>query len=92
VTKYTAFGLFLFQLSMCGIFTSIFGTDFVVASIILVFGELIYMIVFKFYNTTELRETFREILQEEGMNEVNDWEPKLRMLPFDGFSKKSISS
>ena len=43
VTKYTAFGLFLFQLSMCGIFTSIFGNDFVVASIICVLGEVLYM-------------------------------------------------
>lgn len=64
VIKYTAFGLFMFQLSMCGIFTSIFGRDFVIASLILVVGEILYMIVFKFYSTTELRETFREILQE----------------------------
>lgn len=76
ITKYMAFGIFLFQLSMCGLFNTIFTTcteknnvcnknsDLVIPSIIIVLGEILYMIVFRFFNTDELRETFADILKE----------------------------
>ena len=62
---------------MCGLFTSIFGKDFVIASLILVLGEIIYMIVFKLYDTTELRQAFREILLQQGL--VDDDVSKLTL-------------
>jgi hypothetical protein len=49
---------------MCGLFTTIFGRDFVVASIILLIGEVLYMIVFRIFSLAELKEAFRDILSE----------------------------
>jgi hypothetical protein len=54
---------------MCGLFTSIFGKDFAIASVILVIGEILYMLIFRFFNTSELRETFKQILIEQGCGE-----------------------
>jgi len=47
---------------MCGLFTTIFGNDFTIASIILLVGEVLYMIVFRLFSLAELREAFRDIL------------------------------
>lgn len=67
VIYYLAFGIFLFQIVMCGIFTSIFQVgNLGIASAIVVFGEIFYMMVYRFFNTAELRETFDEILKDEG--------------------------
>lgn len=62
VIRYTTFSLILFQAIMCGLFTSIFGRDFIVASIILLFGEILYMIIFRVFSLSELREALRELL------------------------------
>ena len=50
---------------MCGLFTTIFGSDFIVASIILLFGEVLYMVVFRLFSLAELKEAFREILTQQ---------------------------
>jgi hypothetical protein len=50
---------------MCGLFTSIFGEDFVWSSLILLVGEILYMIVFSYFSTNELKESMMEILEEE---------------------------
>lgn len=50
---------------MCGLFTSIFGKDFTVASIILLVGEILYMIVFRLFSISELRESFKDVLSDE---------------------------
>jgi hypothetical protein len=55
---------------MCGLFTSIIEAhDLVTASIIVVFGEVLYMIVFKMFNVEELKESFIEILAEQEIEE-----------------------
>ena len=81
VVKYTAFGVFCFQLSMCGLFTSIFGKDFVIASTILVGGEIFYMMVFRLFNINELKEAMRECLLQKGLaRDESDWKPRLSLL------------
>jgi|LauGreDrversion4_2_1035121.scaffolds.fasta_scaffold136758_2 quinol-cytochrome oxidoreductase complex cytochrome b subunit len=63
VKRYIAFGIFLFQLSMCGIFTTIIKSeDLAIGSIIVVLGEVLYMIVFEVLTIEELKDTFEEIL------------------------------
>lgn len=64
VLKYSTFGIIVFQLIMCGLFTSIFGQDFIVSSLILLVGEIFYMVVFRFFSTTELKKAFLEELKE----------------------------
>lgn len=69
VIRYATFSLILFQAIMCGLFTSIFGRDFIVASIILLFGEILYMFIFRLFSLSELREALRELLQEQHSEE-----------------------
>lgn len=64
IIRYITFGLLLYQLIMCGLFTSIFGQDFTIASIILLVGEILYMFVFRLFSLSELRESFKEVLYE----------------------------
>jgi hypothetical protein len=48
---------------MCGIFRTLYGEqDIKIASIIVVIGEIVYMIVFRVFSTSELRETYKDIL------------------------------
>ncbi len=78
VTQYLAFGIFLFQISMCGLFTSIIAkNNIAIASLIVVAGEILYMIVYRFFNTIELRETFDEILKENTIDGA--WEQGKRL-------------
>ena len=59
VKSYVAFSIFMFQLSMCGLFTSLINAgDLGLASVIVVSGEALYMLVYKFFNTAELQEIF----------------------------------
>jgi uncharacterized protein (DUF58 family) len=72
VTKYIALSIFMFQLSMCGLFTSIINAgDLGLASLIVVLGELLYMLMFKFLSTAELEETFTSILDDVDYDENN---------------------
>jgi hypothetical protein len=43
---------------MFGLFTTAFGNEFIIASLILLFGEFIALIVFKNYNVSDLKEYF----------------------------------
>ena len=72
VIRYSTFGLVLYQLIMCGLFTSIFGRDFTVASFILLIGEILYMVVFRLFSLSELRESFKEVLKNENEGENHD--------------------
>jgi hypothetical protein len=64
ITKYVAMGIFFFQICMFGLFSLIFSGDLVIASVIVVIGEIMYMIIFRFLNTAELSESFEEILRD----------------------------
>ncbi|CDW80277.1 integral membrane protein [Stylonychia lemnae] len=77
VIRYITFGLLLYQLIMFGLFTSIFGRDFTVASIILLVGEILYMIVFRIFSLSELREAFKQVLYEQE-DEEEDEEDNLK--------------
>ena len=64
---------------MCGLFKSIFeANELGLASMLVVLGEIFYMIVFSLFNTAELRETFDEILNDTGAGGddlyLSDWE------------------
>ena len=79
VKNYLAFGIFLFQLSMCGLFTSVIESeDLKTGSVIVVLGEVLYMIVFRVFNVEELKESFNEILLEEEMEENFDLVKSIR--------------
>ena len=79
VKNYLAFGIFLFQLSMCGLFTSVIESeDLKTGSVIVVLGEVLYMIVFRVFNVEELKESFYEILLEEEMEENFDLVKSIR--------------
>lgn len=80
VKNYLAFGIFLFQLSMCGLFTSVIESeDLKTGSVIVVLGEVLYMIVFRVFNVEELKESFNEILLEEEMEENFDLVKSIRV-------------
>ena len=51
---------------MCGLFTTIIESeDLTIGSIIVVLGEVLYMIVFKMFTLEELKDTFEEIQAEQ---------------------------
>ena len=58
---------------MFGIFTSIFGREFIIASIILIFGEVISVIMFKIFSVSDLKEFFDEggFKKEQDQLELN---------------------
>lgn len=72
VIRYCTFGLVLFQLIMCGLFTSIFGSDFIMASLILLVGEILYMVVFRLFSLSELREAFKEVILQDKEKKADD--------------------
>ena len=72
IIRYTAFAIFLFQIIMCGLFTAIFGQDFVISSVILIFGEILFMISYKLISKRELRQAFGELLKEEDTANLNN--------------------
>ena len=78
VMKYTTFGFLLFQLIMCGLFTSIFGQDFIAASAILLVGEIFYMIVFRLFSISELREAYKTVLEEMEYEDHPEWDRLLK--------------
>ena len=53
--KYTAFGLILFQVIMLGLYSAIFGQDLIFGSLILIFGQIFYMVIFRFFDLSELK-------------------------------------
>ena len=57
---------------MCGLFTSIFGKEFIMASLILLVGEVLYMVVFRIFSLSELREAFKDILVKDKDHKKND--------------------
>eukprot|EP00347_Sterkiella_histriomuscorum_P005148 403357711 len=65
IIRYTIFALILFQVIMCGLFTSIFGQDFLISSIILIIGELLFIVSYKLLSIRELREAFAEVLNSD---------------------------
>lgn len=68
VSKYLASSIFIFQLFMCGVFTLIIeANNIVVASVIVVVGEIFYMIAFGFFekNINELRESLDDIRKDQ---------------------------
>ena len=56
VKKYVAFGVFLTQLSMCRLFTPIIKSGIEVASIIVICGEIFFLIVYHYFDVKELKE------------------------------------
>lgn len=47
---------------MCGIFTTIISSsDLTIGSIIVVLGELLYMVIFRLFTMEELKNSFDEI-------------------------------
>lgn len=67
VQKYLSFGIFLFQLSMCRLFTAIINDDVIIASGIVIFGEIFFMIVFGKFKVPQLKD----ILQESRHTSLN---------------------
>ena len=59
---------------MCGLFTSIFGKDFIVASLILIGGEIFYMIIFRIFSITELKQSYYDVLKEQEEQDHPEWE------------------
>jgi len=54
---------------MCGIFTTIISSsDLTIGSIIVVLGELLYMVIFRVFTMEELKNSFDEIEAEEKYN------------------------
>ena len=58
---------------MCGLFTTIFGSDFTISSIILILGELLFMITFKLLKINQLKEAYAEVICENN-NDVRSEE------------------
>ncbi len=56
VRKYIAFGVFITQLSMARLFTPIIKSGIEVAALIVVFGEIFFMIVYHNFDVSELKE------------------------------------
>jgi hypothetical protein len=50
---------------MFGIFTTIFGKEFIIASIILIFGEIISVILFKIFNVSDLKDYFENDFKKD---------------------------
>lgn len=49
---------------MFGEFTLTFGTDFIIAGLILIIGEIISLVVFNKFNTSDLKEYFEDEFKE----------------------------
>ena len=60
VQSYSVFGIFIFQLVMFGFFTSIFGKKLTSASFVLIVGEIIFYIVKRLIDLTEMTLKFEE--------------------------------
>ena len=60
VSTYSTFALFLFQIMMFGLFSTIFGKEFIIASVILIIGEIISLIMFKILNVSNLNNYFND--------------------------------
>lgn len=45
---------------MFGIFTTIFGNEFIIAAVILIIGEMIALVLFKIFNVNDLKEYFND--------------------------------
>lgn len=70
----------MFQLSMCGLFTSLISAgDLGLASVIVVSGEVLYMLVYKFFNTSELKEAFIELLHDIDFDTSSDFMSSLKL-------------
>ena len=65
VSKYTTIALFLFQIMMFSLFTTIFGNEFTIASIILIIGEAISLIIFRVLNVVNLKQYFNDEFDED---------------------------
>lgn len=59
--KYIAFGVFLTQLSMGRLFTPIIKSGIEVASLIVIFGEIFFMIVYHNFDVSEIKEIIHNI-------------------------------
>ena len=53
--------------------------DLKTGSVIVVLGEVLYMIVFRVFNVEDLKESFNEILLEEEMEENFDLVKSIRV-------------
>jgi len=51
-----SFGIFLFQLSMCRMFISIIKGDLFVASLIVICGELFFLIFYQSFEIPDVKE------------------------------------
>lgn len=65
VSTFTTVALFLFQIMMFSLFTTIFGNEFTIASIILVMGEALSLIIFKVLNVVNLKSYFNDEFDED---------------------------
>ena len=54
--KYIAFGVFLTQLSMGRLFTPILKSGIEIAAIIVIIGEIFFMLVYRNFDVSELKE------------------------------------
>lgn len=61
VSSYSIFGLFFFQIIMFGFFATIFGKEVTWASMILLLGEIIYFIIFKFVSFSDMKFMYDDL-------------------------------
>ena len=80
VTNYSTFGIFLYQIMMFGLFATIFGQEFTIASIILILGEILSLIVFKLLNVSNLKDYFNDDFEdeEEGLDDPYDTSVRMK--------------
>jgi len=74
VKKYVAFGIFMTQLSMCRLFTPIIQSGIEVASLIVIFGEIFFLLVYHYFDVAELKEILRN--PELKHNSGDAWEDR----------------
>lgn len=77
VTSYSIFGLFLFQILMFGFFSTIFGKELTWASLVLLFGEIVLVTMFKFINQSDMK------YMHDDMDDFSDDEENLNNLSID---------
>ncbi|CDW87165.1 integral membrane protein [Stylonychia lemnae] len=71
IIRYTALALIIFQITMCGLFTSIFGQDFLISSAILIIGEILFMITYKLLKINELKDAYSEVIYGSDSMDIN---------------------
>src|SRR5437763_5314331 len=87
VSSYSIFGLFVFQIVMFGFFSTIFGKELTWASMILLLGEVIYILIFKFVNISDMKFMYDEFEEDEDNTLRIDEEKNQKTEPLMGIKK-----